>query len=44
MVVANSLAYYVTAIFMTVKRFMVLAPGANVVKNYCHNLRIPAIS
>ncbi len=32
MVGANSLAYYVTAIFMAVKRLMVLASKANVIK------------
>jgi hypothetical protein len=40
MQVANTLAYYNTAIITTVKSFIVLAPGANVTKNCVRNLRI----
>jgi hypothetical protein len=40
MQVANTLAYYDTAIITAVKSFIVRAPGANVTKHFVSNLRI----
>jgi hypothetical protein len=40
MQVANTLAYYDTAIITAVKCFIVRAPGANATQNFVRNLRI----